>query len=307
MSSDTQGLPYVDGKYTSHDGLKLYWRHYPAKGHDEPPAHRPILCLPGLTRNSNDFHVLAMHLCNSPNSPRDVYCIDYRGRGRSDYDPKWQNYSPYIEMLDVLDFLTVADLHEPIICGTSRGGIIAFLMAVTRPSSMGAVILNDIGPVIESRGLARIMGYAGKTPEPDSWEDAALIVKDMSGRFFTDIKDEEWLEIARQWYMEEDGRPVQGYDLKLANALSEIDLSQPIPQMWEHLEALSHVPVMVLRGANSDLLSQDTVDKMAVRHPRLSTYLVEEEGHAPLLRDKRTLRAIDDFLENAALDEQAKV
>ena len=305
MSEDKHALPYKEGKYTSHDGLNLYWRHYPVKDHDEQPARRPMLCLPGLTRNSNDFHVLAMHVSRTSKMPRDVYCIDYRGRGRSDYDPKWQNYSPYIEMLDALDFMTVADLHEPIICGTSRGGIIAFLMAVTRPPSIGAVILNDIGPVIETRGLARIMGYVGKTPEPESWDDAALIVKDMSSRFFTDIKDEEWMEIARQWYMEEDGKPVQGYDLNLANALSEIDLAQPIPQMWEHMDALSHVPVMVLHGVNSDLLSQETVGKMAARHPRLNTFEVEEEGHAPLLRDRRTLRAIDGFLEGADLDENA--
>jgi len=305
MSEDAQELPYTEGKYTSQDGLKLYWRHYLAEESDGDKERQPLLCLPGLTRNSNDFHVLAMHVSRASKNPRDVYCIDYRGRGRSDYDPKWQNYSPYIEMLDTLDFMAINDLHEPIICGTSRGGIITLLMAVTRPTAISAVILNDIGPVIETRGLARIMGYVGKTPEPESWEDAALIVKDMSSRFFTDIKDEEWVEIARQWYMEDDGKPAPGYDLNLANALSEIDLAQPIPQMWEHMDALNHVPVLVLRGLNSDLLSQETVDKMASRHPRLKTYDVEEEGHPPLLRDRRSIRAIDTFLESCDLDDGA--
>ena len=148
MSEDAQELPYKEGKYTSQDGLKLYWRHYPAQESDGDNERQPLLCLPGLTRNSNDFHVLAMHVSRTSKNPRDVYCIDYRGRGRSDYDPKWQNYSPYIEMLDTLDFMAINDLHEPIICGTSRGGIITLLMAVTRPTAIGAVILNDIGPVI---------------------------------------------------------------------------------------------------------------------------------------------------------------
>ena len=162
MSEDIQDLPYEEGKYTSHDGLNLYWRRYPAQIKNGEHSHRPVLCLPGLTRNSNDFHTLALHLSERSKLPRDVYCIDYRGRGRSEFDPNWRNYSPYIEMLDTLDFMAMADLHDPVICGTSRGGIITFLMAVTRPASIGAVILNDIGPVIETRGLARIIGYVGK-------------------------------------------------------------------------------------------------------------------------------------------------
>jgi pimeloyl-ACP methyl ester carboxylesterase len=228
--------------------------------------------------------------------PRDVYCLDYRGRGRSDHDKDWRNYSPYIEMLDALDFMTIAELHHTAIFGTSRGGIIAMLMGVARPGAISAVILNDIGPVIESRGLARIIGYVGKTPAPENWADAADIVRDMSARFFTDIAEDEWMEIARQWFNEEDGKPVQGYDLDLANTLSEINLAEPVPKMWPQFDALSHVPIMVLRGENSDLLSLETAKEMASRHPRLQSYEVQEEGHAPLLRDRRSLRAIDTFL-----------
>jgi len=231
--------------------------------------------------------------------PRDVYCVDYRGRGQSDYDNNWENYSPYIEMLDVLDFLAVTELHRTAILGTSRGGIIAMLMGVTRPSVIGPVIFNDIGPVIEARGLARIIGYVGKTPEPENWDDAALIVRDMSSRFFTDIKGNEWIEIAKQWFMDENGLPVSGYDINLANVLSQIDLSKPIPAMWEQFDTLSHVPMLTLRGELSDLLSAETVTAMKERHPGMQTYLVEEEGHPPLLRDKRSIRIIDKFLQES--------
>jgi pimeloyl-ACP methyl ester carboxylesterase len=252
--------------------------------------------LAGLTRNSKDFHTLAVHLSGKSKTPRDVYCLDYRGRGHSEHDKDWHNYSPYIELLDTLDFMTLAELHHAAILGTSRGGIIAMLMGVTRPGAIGTVILNDIGPVIETRGLARIIGYAGKTPVPESWEDAASIVRDMSARFFTDVTDDEWMEIARQWFMEEEGQPVLGYDLDLANTLSEINLAKPVPQMWSQFDALSHVPIMVLRGENSDLLSLETVKEMASRHPDLRSYTVQEEGHAPLLRDRRSLRTVDTFL-----------
>jgi pimeloyl-ACP methyl ester carboxylesterase len=281
---------------SSHDGLELYARHYPARTSRNQERLRPILCLAGLTRNSKDFHTLAIHLSTKSHTPRDVYCLDYRGRGRSEHDKDWQNYSPYIEMLDTLDFMTVTELHDAAILGTSRGGIIAMLMGVTRPGAIGSVILNDIGPVIETRGLARIIGYVGKTPTPANWEDAAKIVRDMSSRFFTDVADDEWIEIARQWFMEEDGQPVLGYDIDLANTLSEINMTKPIPQMWPQFDALSHVPIMVLRGENSDLLSIETVKEMASRHPGLKSLTVQEEGHTPMLRDRRSLRAVDAFL-----------
>ncbi len=296
MSDKTQTSEWNEITYTSQDNLKLYARHYSAQCSDNQAPQRPLLCLAGLTRNSQDFHKLAVHLSRNSNTPRDVFCLDYRGRGRSDHDKDWRNYSPYIEMLDTLDFMTLAELHHAAILGTSRGGIIAMLIGVTRPGAIGTVILNDIGPVIETRGLARIIGYVGKTPAPSDWDDAANMVRDMSSRFFTDIAADEWMDIARQWFMEIEGQPVLGYDIELANTLSEIDLAKPVPEMWAQFSTLSHVPIMVLRGENSDLLSLETVKEMAVRHPNLQSYLVQEEGHAPLLRDRRSLRAIDTFL-----------
>ena len=296
MSEPTQEQEWSESRYSSHDGLMLYSRHYPAAQTDTIPATRPVLCLAGLTRNSKDFHTLALQLSRQSKTPRDVYCLDYRGRGRSDHDPNWRNYSPYIELLDTLDFMTITGLHHTAILGTSRGGIIAMLIAVVRPGAIGAAILNDIGPVIETRGLARIMGYVGKTPAPDSWQDAALIVRDMSARFFTDIPDDGWMELARQFYMEDDGLPAPSFDPALAKTLSEINLANPIPQMWPYFDALKHVPTLVLRGENSDVLSQKTVDEMAARHSGLQSFEVQEEGHAPLLRDRRTLRVIDTFL-----------
>lgn len=281
--------------FSSQDGLTLYARHYPAA--DGADDALPLLCLPGLTRNSKDFHRVAEYLSLESSAPRDVYCVDYRGRGMSAHDPKWENYSPYIEMLDVLDFLSLREIHRTAILGTSRGGIIAMLMGVTRPGVMGPVIFNDIGPVIEARGLARIIGYVGRTPAPEAWDDAALIVKDMSARFFTDVDDNDWEDIARQWFMEEDGKPVMGYDVNLANTLSQVDLSQPIPEMWEQFDTLLHLPLLVLRGGLSDLLSADTVNAMAKRHPNLKSVVIEDEGHPPLLRDRRTIARIDEFLQ----------
>jgi len=278
--------------FTSRDGLSLSARHYAASG----AVGRPVLCLAGLTRNARDFHELASFLASHPTRPREVWCPDYRGRGQSHHDPDWRNYSPFTELLDVMDLMSIAGLHRAGVVGTSRGGIIAMLMAVMRPTAIAALVMNDIGPVIETAGLARIMGYAGKVPLPADWAEATALVHAMNKRFFTNLTDEEWLKLARQLFAEENGRPAPSYDNNLSKALSEIDITQKIPQMWPQFEALKHVPVMVLRGENSDLLSAKTVAEMALRHPRLANVTIHAQGHAPLLIDRFSMGIIADFL-----------
>jgi len=151
---------WTDIHYTSRDGLRLYARHYAGAG----LLRRPVVRLPGLTRNCRDFHDLAVALARPDEAGRDVYALDYRGRGRSQSDPDWKNYSILVELNDVLDFMTMKGLDRAGIIGTSRGGLIAMLMAVLRPNAMGAVVLNDIGPVIEREGLTRIIAYVGRVP-----------------------------------------------------------------------------------------------------------------------------------------------
>jgi pimeloyl-ACP methyl ester carboxylesterase len=281
-----------DITYASFDNLKLCVRHYQA-----PDAKvRSAICLPGLTRNARDFHTLATYLSKHAERPRDVYCFDYRGRGRSQYDRNWRNYVPYIELLDILDFLTIHGLHKVAIIGTSRGGLIAMLMAAVRPTAMGPVVLNDIGPVIETRGLARIIGYVGRMPTPRSWPDAVMILREMNERAFPAVTDAQWEEMARDVFDERKGKPVRAYDRRLARAMGSIDLSRPIPDLWPQFIALGHVPALVLRGANSDVLSADTLEAMVERHPNLRTLTVPDQGHAPLLKEQNTVEAIGSFL-----------
>jgi len=282
--------PWRDVFFTARDGLRLYARHYPTPG----SSRRPLVCLAGLTRNSKDFHDLASALSNPRGHRRDVYCLDYRGRGRSAYDPDWKNYTIMNEMLDVLDFMTVAGLHDAAILGTSRGGLIAMAMATFRPTAIGAVILNDIGPVIESTGLARIIAYVGRIPLPTTWEEAAQTVKGMNRHQFTAIPDEQWPEIARQLFNEDHDNPVYGYDRALSKAISVMD--GPIPDLWPQFKALGRVPLLTLRGENSDLLSEQTVMKMRTRHPNIETVTVRGQGHAPFLKDAPSITAIGNFL-----------
>jgi pimeloyl-ACP methyl ester carboxylesterase len=286
----TTAARFEEIAFTACDGLRLYARHYPAPG----SARRPAVCLAGITRNSRDFHVFASALATEPLQARPVYTIDTRGRGASAWDPEWKNYAIPVEMRDVLDFLTLRSLADVAIIGTSRGGIIAMAMGAAQPSAIGAIVLNDIGPVIEIDGLSRIAGYLGRMPNPHSWADAGRIVKDINQRQFPRVSDAEWVEIARQLFNEAGGQPAPGYDPKLSNSLSVLD--GPMPAMWPQFEALKRVPVMVLRGEHSDILSDATVTEMGRRHPRLTAHTVRWEGHAPLLRDTHTIDAVSTFL-----------
>ncbi|MGE3627295.1 MAG: alpha/beta fold hydrolase, partial [Hyphomicrobiales bacterium] len=275
MAGEALDAAWRDIHFTSQDGLSLYVRHYRAR---EGSHARPVLCLPGLTRNGRDFSRLADHLTTGAGLRRDVYCVDYRGRGQSAYDRNWKNYTPYIEALDVIDFVSIAGLHDAAIVGTSRGGIIAMLMAVMRPSALGAVVLNDIGPEVETAGLARIVGYVGRTPPAHNWDEAAELAKGMSGKFFPEIPAGDWPQIARQWFAEKDGKISPDYDPQLARTMAALDLTRPIPAMWAQFSALGRVPAMAIRGETSDLLSEETLARMRASHPSLETLLVEGQG-----------------------------
>lgn len=282
-----------DIHFTARDGLRLYGRHYPAAD----SARRPVVCLAGLTRNSRDFHDLATALACDVHFARDVYALDSRGRGYSERDRDWKNYSLLVELNDVLDFMTIQGLHDAAIVGTSRGGLLAMMMAVLRPTALGAVVLNDVGPVLEREGLARIVAYVGRIPLPADWTEATELVREMNQRQFTSVPDEQWADCARAWFNEEKGLPAPGYDSNISRAMSLMD--GPIPELWPQFGALARTPVLAIRGQNSDLLSERTLAEMRARHPRLTAITVDGQGHAPLLKDAPTIGAIADFLARA--------
>jgi pimeloyl-ACP methyl ester carboxylesterase len=281
---------WTDIHYTSRDGLRLYARHYAVEG----SARRPVVCLAGLTRNCRDFHELASALAAPNESGRDVYALDSRGRGRSQNDPDWKNYSILVELNDVLDFMTMKGLDRAAVIGTSRGGLIAMLMAVLRPNAMGAAVLNDIGPVLEREGLSRIVAYVGRVPLPANWREATELVTEMNRRQFTAVSPQQWEEFARAVFNDDNGLPAPSYDPELAKAISMMD--GPMPELWPQFAALTHVPLLAIRGENSDILSQKSFAEMRARHPRLTAVTVRGQGHAPLLMDAPTIGAIADFL-----------
>lgn len=294
MSFSTTTQNWHDIFFTSHDGLRLYARYYPAPS----SGRRPLLCLPGLTRNSRDFHTLASFLCD-PGNPhaRDVLAIDWRGHGRSEWDPNPRNYALEMQMQDAVDLLTIAGARGVTMIGSCWGGLVAMMIACLRPGTISAVVLNDIGPVIEREGLVRMAALIGQVPLPATWDEAAQLVRDINARSFPSVPDLHWPEIARQLFNEDHGRPMPGYDPKLDGALSLID--GPMPSLWPQFDALARMPTMVIRGEHSDFLSQATFGDMQSRNPRLVSHTVRGQGHTPFLRDRSTIVAIAEFVRRA--------
>lgn len=270
------------------DGLQLYVRDYEGGASDQPP----VLCLAGLTRNTRDFEDIAAHLAQG----RRVIAADMRGRGRSAYDPKWENYSIPVEAGDVLAILAALDLAKVVVLGTSRGGLLASVLAVMKPDILGGVVLNDVGPEIDPRGIARIASYVGVTvAPPDNWDDAVARLKSINGGLF-DMPDSEWLRMARATYREDGGRPVLDYDMKIGDA-TRAQMAQPQAfDNWALFAAYASIPLLVVRGANSDLLSAETVAKMHSIKPDMKSVDVPGRGHAPLLNEPESIAAIDGFL-----------
>jgi pimeloyl-ACP methyl ester carboxylesterase len=272
------------------DGLRLHARVYGPRS-----AARNVICLPGLARTAADFAAIARALA-APGEARRVIALDYRGRGLSDYDRDPANYNFQVEMGDVLAVLTALDALPAVFVGTSRGGILTMLLAAIRPTAMTGAVLNDIGPVIEPKGLMRIKGYVGKLPEPRSFEEGAEILRRLFDAQFPAVTQDGWLEASHRTFRQVNGHFATTYDPALAKTMEGVDFEKPMPPLWKEFEALRHVPVMTIRGANSDLLSEATVEAMVARHPDVETLVVPDQGHAPLLAEPETIGRIAAFV-----------
>ncbi len=287
MGASLNGTAWRDRYFASADGLRLYYRDYPAA----VAGRLPVLCLPGLTRNCRDFETTALRL----QPMRRVLTPDLRGRGRSQYDPHWQNYHPGTYLDDLARLLRDAGVERAILLGTSLGGILAMLIAATAPQVPAAVILNDIGPEVAPEGLQRIASYVGRHDPVASWEAAAAQMRAMYGVAMPDACDEEWMAFARRSYTEVDGTPRLDVDPAIGEAVRAAP-SSGAPDLWPIYAALGPLPVLAVRGELSDVLSAATFERMARDKPDLERLTVPRRGHPPLLDEPECVATIDAFL-----------
>jgi pimeloyl-ACP methyl ester carboxylesterase len=289
MSANTATSTFV----TAQDGLKLHVRSYGPRN----AAALPVICLPGLARTGADFEALATALAGDAKAPWRVFAMDSRGRGRSDYDRNPANYSLPVELADLLAVLVALGIARAVFIGTSRGGILTMLLATVRPTVIAGCVLNDIGPVIDPKGLMRIKSYVGRLPRPASFHEAADILRRLFGGQFSKLSDDDWVAFARRTFTETGGRIVPDYDVKLGTNLKGINPDRPLPALWKEFDALARVPVMVIRGGNSDILSAATVEAMRARRSSLDVVEVPDQGHAPLLEGTEIIGRIASFAE----------
>ena len=286
---------YTDRSWNSPDGLRLHYRDY-----DGPHERPPILCIPGLTRNARDFEPVADRFAGEWR----VIVVDLRGRGSSEHDPNPDNYVPQVYAADLLKLLDQLGIADAVFVGTSLGGIVTMVMAKRDVERIAGALLNDIGPEIDPRGLARIASHVGK---PVDYADFAELARDLAtrnGDTFPDYTPEQWDKFARCLASEQDGRVRFDYDMAIANGF-EASRSAPPADIWPYYCALAGRPVTLLRGELSDLLEEKVAQRMASEIPDVELVTIPRVGHAPALDEPESLAAIERLLARVLAREES--
>lgn len=278
-------MEWVHRFFQSDDGLRLHVTEWSGPGANAPV----LLCLPGLTRNGRDFERLAARL----GTRYRLLCPDQRGRGLSAHDPDPSRYRPDRYVADMLTLLDQAGLAQVQVIGTSLGGMMGVMLAALQPQRIQALVLNDVGPVLEAEGLARIAGYVGHQAGATHLAEAAARTAAVQAPVFPDFEPADWQRMVLETHRIEDGQWLPDYDPAIAQGLAN---GSAVPSLWPLFEAATATPMLLLRGAESDLLSAATVAEMRARLPNLRAVDVPRRGHAPTLMEAEALAALEGFL-----------
>lgn len=280
---------YSDGYWWSPDGLRLHYRDYPGGADGRPP----LLCLPGLTRNARDFEPLAARLAGKWR----LICPDMRGRAESAYAKDAMTYVPLTYLQDISRLLADLAITRFVAVGTSLGGLITMLIAATHKEWLAGALLNDVGPVLDEGGLARIRSYVGVGQSHPTWVHAARALAEANGDVYPGYDLETWLAMAKRLYrLNSGGRIVLDYDMKIAEPIRAMG-SEAGVDMWPVMAAFAGVPTALLRGERSDLLSAATAQRMvADMGAAAELTVVPGVGHAPVLDEPESVAAIDRLL-----------
>lgn len=283
---------YISFKCSARDGLVLAGRKY---GWANKDPH-PVVCLPGITRNASDFHDLAAFLASKKGGSRRIISLDFRGRGASEHDADWKNYTLSVETEDTLDVLTMLGLGNVNIIGSSRGALVAMMLASTRPGMLKSIILNDMGPVVDATGLVRIWRTYDSKNLPSTLQEAADLRERVGKTSSTAFTKEDWLKEAERLYEIKQGKLALRFDRNLITSLRSINLDERLPDMWPEFAALTKIPTLVIRAENSDILSKDTVETMKLLHGNMEAEVAPGQSHAPILSVGGLEKKISSFL-----------
>ncbi len=291
MSEARNHAGYEWRNWESSDGLTLAARDY--AGRADRPA---IVCLNGLTRNSRDYDQLAARLAGDWR----VVAPDFRGRGKSEYAKDPMTYLPPTYAADTLAMLDALGIERFVAVGTSLGGIVTMLIAPQVSERLAGVVLNDVGPEIDPVGIGRIRGYVGKAQTYPTWLHAARALAEGQGHVYPGYGLDDWLAMAKRLFrLNSSGRIVLDYDLKIAEPF-RVAGNETGGDLWPFFAAMADVPLLVVRGQLSDVLSEATVSRMLAEARRAEAVVVPDTGHAPTLNEPAASAAIDRLLAKAA-------
>ena len=282
---------WSDGYWWSNDGLRLHYRDYAGDA-----TRPPILCIPGLTRNARDFEGVAARLAGDWR----LVCVELRGRGESAYAKDPMTYVPLAYLQDMEALIAELKLERFILFGTSLGGLITMLLAASGSARIAAALLNDIGPVLEPRGLDHIRSYVGKPQNWPTWLHAARAIAEAQKDRYPDWEIDQWLIYAKRLCkLSPAGRIVLDYDMRIAEPF-KLPGGESGFDLWPAFRALAGIPSLVVHGAISDLLSAETVARMKSEVATLESVTIPNVGHAPTLDEPEAVAAIEKLLERAA-------
>ncbi len=281
---------WEDYIWWSSDEVRLHARLY--TGPESAAGQAPILCLPGLARNARDFEMLAPHMAEQ----RRVYVLEFRGRGESAFARDPMSYAPLTYVQDVVALLDEQKIGRFATVGTSLGGLVSMLMAASLPDRLVGAVLNDVGPELQTAGLNRIRDNFGGGGSQPTWMHAARAFGELNSAIYPDYKIHDWLRLVRRTHrLTPEGRVVADYDKQIAAPL-KIPGSDTAVDMWPAYRALDNIPLLILRGALSDILAADAAQKMADMLPRAQLVEVPRVGHAPTMDEPEALAAIDGWM-----------
>ncbi|HYJ53346.1 MAG TPA: alpha/beta hydrolase [Allosphingosinicella sp.] len=284
-------VDWSDGYWWSNDGLRLHYRDYAGDA-----SRPPILCIPGLTRNARDFEGVAERLAGKWR----VICVELRGRGDSAYAKDPMSYTPLTYLQDMEALIAELKLGRFVLFGTSLGGLITMLLAASGRERIAGALLNDIGPVMEKRGLEHIRSYVGRSQNWPTWLHAARAIAEAQGDRYPGWKLDQWLAYAKRLCkLTPSGRIVLDYDMRIAEPF-KLPAGEAGFDLWPAFRALDGIPSLLVRGEISDLLSAETAAAMAAELPDLELVTVPDVGHAPTLDEPEAQAGIDRLLKRVA-------
>ena len=273
---------WSDGYWESGDGLRLHYRDYGGSA-----TRPPILCIPGLTRNARDFEGVAERHAGAWR----VICVELRGRGESAYAKDPMSYVPLTYLQDVEALIAHLGIERFVAFGTSLGGLITMLLAMNGSGRLAGAMINDIGPVIAEHGLARIRGYVGRSQSWPTWLHAARHFQESQRAIYPKWKLDQWIAFAKRLCrLNAQGRVVLDYDMRIAEPLK---LPAPAAgfDLWPAFRSLAGAPLLSVRGALSDLLAPQTVERMQSEAAQMESVAIPAVGHAPTLDEPEAIEA----------------